>query len=200
MFETFRKTRPGGKGGNPRHPAEELMALLEAARKERIELTAVLTQIETRGAKVTQVGHALEQIEKKAAAAADRLGSLDSRLAGLDERTRAAEDLTKRLDTLSERTAKAEGLMGQITSSTGELTKHREMLQTFSSQALQTQAGVETLKKERIALENMRSEMRHVQADVKQSIDQMAAVKTDLDEMRTGGGQLAQDYARLKDA
>ena len=107
MFETLKRMGPGGKDSKGRHPAEELMALLEASRRERIELTTVLAQVESRGAKVLKVGHALEQVERQAAAAGDRLVELDGRLSGLDDRARAMEDLAKRLEALTERTAKA---------------------------------------------------------------------------------------------
>jgi len=199
MFEALKRMAPGGKSDKGRHPAEELMALLEASRRERIELTAVLAQIESRGAKVLKVGHGLEQVERQAAASGDRLADIDARLGGLDDRTRAIEDLSKRIETLSERTAKAEQLVSQVTSPTGEVTRHREMLQELASQALQAQAAVETLKRDRAALDSMRAEMRLVQADVKQSVDQMGAFKAEIEQVRATGAQLTQDYARLKD-
>jgi len=49
--------------------------------------------------------------------------------------------------------------------SDGELRKHREAVQQLSSQAMQTQASLETLKKERAALEISADSFRGAEAE-----------------------------------
>jgi DNA repair exonuclease SbcCD ATPase subunit len=82
----------------------------------------------------------------------------------------------------------------------GELRKHREAVQQLSSQALQTQATLDTLKKEQVALEELRTRLRESEGELGQTMSQVAAVKTDLDQVRATAANLSQDYGKLRDA
>src|SRR4029453_13501549 len=57
------------------------------------------------------------------------------------------------------------------------LEKHREAVQHLSSQALQTQATLETVKLERAALEELRGQMREADVEGKQSLGASNALK-----------------------
>src|SRR6185295_13229348 len=81
----------------------------------------------------------------------------------------------------------------------GELQKHREAVQHLSSQALGTQATLETLKKERAALEGLRGQLREAEGEVKQSLGQSATLKGELDQIRALASALTQDYARIRE-
>jgi uncharacterized coiled-coil DUF342 family protein len=200
MFESLKKIGAVAKGKAPRNPAAEMQDLLDAAREERVALNALLSQIEMRGSKVKEVGKSLEQVEKKAAAATERLETMTSRFSALDQRVKAADQLEQRIESLSLATTGARELVDDVTAPDGDLQKHREAVQTLSSQILLTQASVDTLKNEREVFEDLRAELRQVQADVKQSVEQTATVKGDFDQMRVLSSQLAQDYSKIRDA
>src|SRR4029453_15483938 len=79
------------------------------------------------------------------------------------------------------------------------LEKHREAVQHLSSQALQTQATLETVKLERAALEELRGQMREADLEVKQSLGAANALKAGLDQIRGIAATLAQDYTRVRE-
>src|SRR5437867_1437323 len=60
----------------------------------------------------------------------------------------------------------------------GELQKHRETVQELSSEALKTQATLETLRKERASLEELRGHLRDAEHEVKQTLSQVHAVRS----------------------
>ena len=72
-------------------------------------------------------------------------------------------------------------------------------MQQLSSQALQTQASLDTLKKERAALEELRGQLREAQNEVKQSLGQAAALKGELDQVRSTATTLTQDYGKIRE-
>ena len=66
----------------------------------------------------------------------------------------------------------------------GELQKHRRQVQQLSSQALETQASVDAIKKERAALEEFRTQLRQSQNEIKQSVDHASSLRGELDQDR----------------
>src|SRR4029079_18780448 len=81
----------------------------------------------------------------------------------------------------------------------GELQKHREAVQHLASQALQTQASLDTLKKEHAALEELRTQLRDSEKEVQQSLSQSNALKGELEQVRSTASALQQDYAKIKE-
>ena len=59
-----------------------------------------------------------------------------------------------------------------------DLQKHRQSVQHLSSQMLQTQAGIDALKREQATLEEARTALRKTQGEVKSTIDAAASVST----------------------
>ena len=81
----------------------------------------------------------------------------------------------------------------------GELQKHKQALQSISSQALQTRASLETLKKDQSALDELRDQLREAQTEIKASHERTEGLKTDFEQLRSMSGQLTTDYTKLKD-
>jgi hypothetical protein len=57
-------------------------------------------------------------------------------------------------------------------------------VQQLSSQALETQASVDALKKERATLEEFRTQLRASQSEIKQSVDHASTLRAELDQVR----------------
>ena len=120
----------------------------------------MLTALTTRSAKLTPLSKQLEQVTEKATTVTDKLDDIARRLAALDDRTQELEEVDKRIQALKDAAARRELTTQKAIGPDGELHKHREAVQHLSSQALQTQAVLDTLKKERTALEELRGQLR----------------------------------------
>ena len=182
MLDAFKIIGGGGKGKAQQVAFDELQALIASAREERGALSEILTQVSLRSTKLTQTQKSLEQVEKKATSSSERLDQLNGRLASLDERTKGMEDVDKRIKHLLEATRQAQQAAEKVVGPEGDLQKHRDAVKQLSSQALETQASLDTLKRERATLEDLRAQLRQTQTDLTQSLESASALKTDLDQ------------------
>src|SRR5688572_6137660 len=186
-------------GGKAQKQAEDLQSLIVAAKEERSALSAMPTQISMRSSKLTQMAKSLEQVDAKAGASVTKLDELAKRLDGLEARAKSLGDVEKRVQTLIETTAQAQQLAQNVLSPDGELEAHRRQVQQLSSQALETQASIDALKRERVTLEEFRNQLRQSETDVKQAVDGAAVLRAELDQVRGVSSQLTQDYGRLRE-
>src|SRR5436190_4295439 len=196
MLEAL-KSLTGGK--STQKSAEELERLIATAREERAAIAEMLMSLQTRSAKLVPMSKSLEQMTEKATTATARLDEIARRLATLDERTRELEDVDKRIQALKEAARQAEQTTEKAIGPDGELRKHREAVQQLSSQALQTQATLDTLKKERAALDELRTKLRASENEVKHAMGQAGTLKGDLEQIRSTAASLTQDYGKLRD-
>ena len=194
MLDAFK-----GLGGKAQKQTDDLQGLIVSAREERSALSAMLTQISMRSAKLQQMGKSLEQVGIKAGAASDRLDELVKRVDGLEERARSFAEIDKRIQGLIDTATQAQQAAEKLVAPDGVLQKHRQSVQQLSSQALETQASIDSLKRERVALEELRTQLRQSQTEIKGTIDGTAALRGELDQVRGTAGQLAQDYAKLRE-
>ena len=185
-------------GGKARQQSEDLQSLITAAKEERSALSAMLTQISMRSSKLAQTGKALEQVDVKAAASVTRLDDLVKRIEGLEERAKGFGEVEKRVQSLIETATQAQQAGEKLMAPDGELQAHRRQVQQLSSQALETQASLDALKKEKATLEEFRHQLRQSQTEIKQSVDGAAALRGELDQVRGTSVQLAQDYSKLR--
>src|SRR3990172_3654040 len=109
--------------------------------------------------------------------------------AAREERSQALNDAARQAEQTTEKAIGPDG----------ELQKHREAVQHLSSQALQTQATLDTLKKERAGLEELRGHLRAAEGEVKLATTQASAVKTELDQIRATATSLTQDYGKIRE-
>src|SRR5688500_13231302 len=140
-------------GGRAQKQTDDLHLLIATAKEERSALSAMLTQVSMRSSKLAQVGKSLEQVDDKAAATAARLDALVARIHDLEERSRTFGDVEKRVQSLLDKASDAQQAAEKLVAPDSELHTHRRQLQQLSSQALETQASIDALKKERATLD-----------------------------------------------
>ena len=189
----------GGSSGKAQKQVDDLQSLIAAAKEERSALSAMLTQISMRSSKLSQMGKSLEQIEQKATTATEKLDEVTKRLNGVEERAKSFNDVEKRVNALIDTATTAQQAAEKLMAPDGELQAHRRQVQQLSSQALETQASVDAIKKERAALEEFRNQLHQAQTEIKSSVDNAATLRGELDQVRGTAGQLNQDYAKLRD-
>src|SRR5438477_2158249 len=144
----------GLTGGNKaQKQSDDLQAVIAAAKEERSALSTMLTQISMRSAKLSQLGKSLEQVDQKAASTTGKLDEIVKRVDSLEDRARAFGEIEKRVQMLIESATQAQLAGEKLMAPDGELQKHRQQVQQLSSQALETQASVDALKRERATLE-----------------------------------------------
>jgi len=198
MLDAF-KNITGGKGKLAQKQRDELELLIASAREERSAISAMLTALTARSAKLAPLGKSLEQVTDKAASVSTHLDEIGKRLTALDDRSKDLSEIDKRIQALKDAARQAEQTTQKALGPDGELQKHREAVQHLSSQALGTQATLDTLKKERAALEELRGHLREAENEVKQSLGQSSTLKAELDQVRSIATSLTQDYARIRE-
>jgi chromosome segregation ATPase len=198
MLDAF-KSLTGGKGKVVQKQTDELGLLIASAREERSAISAMLNTLANRSAKLAPLGKQLEQVTEKATGITDRLDEIAKRLTALDDRTHELEDVDKRIQALKDAAKGAEQTTLKALGPDGELHKHREAVQHMSSQALQTQAILATLKKERAALEELRGHLRESEGDVKQALGHAFTLKSELDQVRATATALQQDFTKIRE-
>src|SRR5499433_2226915 len=126
MLDAF-KTITGAKGNKTaQKQTDELETLIATAREERSAISAMLTALTTRSAKLTPLGKSLEQVSEKASGVTARLDEIAKRLSALDDRTKDLEAIDERIQALKESAKLAEQTTQKALGPDGELQKHRE--------------------------------------------------------------------------
>ena len=159
----------------------------------------MLTALTTRSAKLAPLGKTLEQVTDKAASVATQ-ARRDHQARGGARRPRQRPRGNRQAHPGAEgRRAQAEQTTQKALGPDGELQKHREAVQHLSSQALQTQATLDTLKKERAALEELRVKLRESEHEVKQATLQAGHAQRRARPDPRDGDSLTQDYAKIRE-
>jgi chromosome segregation ATPase len=188
-----------GSTGNKKTQQDELQTLIAQAREERTMLSAMLTQMASGTSKLAQTSKALDQVGQKADAALKRLDDLGQKVGGYEDRARGVEQIEKRIAGLLEQVHEAQRVSEKITAPDGELQKHRLAVSQLASQALENQATIETLRKERSSFEDLRALLKVSTTEVAKSVESVATLKGELDAVRTTGSQLSSEFGRLRD-
>src|SRR6266487_3237817 len=183
MLDAFKNL--GGKSKLVQKQTDELELLIATAREERSAISTMLTALTTRSQKLAPLSKTLEQVTDRATSVTERLDDIAKRLTALDDRTNVLQEIDARIQSLKDAAKHAEQTTQQALGPDGELQKHREAVQHLSSQALGTQATLETLKKERAALDELRGQLREAEGEVKQSLGHASTLKAELDQVRS---------------
>src|SRR5438309_9678866 len=198
MLDAF-KNMTGGRNKQLQTQTTDLETLIATAREERSALSAMITSLTTRGAKLTPLSQSMEQVHEKANGVTARLDDISKRLATVDTQTKLLDAFDKRIKTLDEVLKRIEDTTLKAVGPDGDLRKHRDAVQQLSSQALQTQASLDTLRKEYAALEQMRGQLRDAQAEAKVSLASTTTLKGEFDQVRGVAATLTQDYAKIRE-
>ena len=95
--------------------------------------------------------------------------------------------------------AQAEQTADKLLAPEGDLQKHKQAVQQLASQAIQTTANLDALKKEQKALNQLREDLRLAQVMVKDSGERTASLKGDFDKLCAVATQLQGEHSRMKD-
>jgi len=162
----------------------------------------MLTQVALRTAKLPETATLLLQADAKAEQVTGSIDALTRSFEELQQQAKALGDVEKRVQALAATTSHAEARAERLVAADGSLEQHRRDVQQLSAQARETADHVETLKRERAALEEFRTHLRQSHEemkDIRQSVDQATDLKGELDQLRAVAGQLGQDYGKLRD-
>src|SRR5437868_10214477 len=143
MLDAFKSLTAGKK--HVQEQATELETLIATAREERSAISAMLTALTTRSQKLMPLSKSIDQVSERATAVTTRLDEITNRLTAIDDRAREIDAIDKRIQALKDAARQAEQSTQKAVGPDGELQKHREAVQQLSSQALQTQASIDTL-------------------------------------------------------
>jgi methyl-accepting chemotaxis protein len=102
------KNLTGGKTKLVQKQTDELELLVAAAREERAAISAMLTTLTTRSQKLAPLGKALEEMTDRVTGVTQRLDDVAARLALVDDRTKALEEVDVRIQALKDAAHQAE--------------------------------------------------------------------------------------------
>ncbi len=188
-----------GSQGKNKNQTDELQALIAQAREERTMLSAMLTQMAGGTSKLAQPRTARDPGGQTAAAALKRLDDLGTKVTGYEDRSKGLEQIEKRIAALLEQVHEAQRVSEKITAPDGELQKHRLAVNQLASQALENQATIETLRKERSSFEDLRQLLKVSTTEVARSVETVGTLKGELDAIRSTGSQLTGEFQRIRD-
>ena len=180
MFDVFKDRAADSKRQSVLDERHELQQLIETARAERAAMDETLLWLRARSANLMPIGKSLEHITENVVGVVTKIEEIDKRLAGLDGRTRGVEELDGHIQSLKDAATRAEQSVQKAIRPDGELEKHREAVEQLSSQAQRTHASLSTLRIEHAALEELRSQLRTAQTEIKQSVDHAGALESEL--------------------
>jgi chromosome segregation ATPase len=188
-----------GSPANKNQQKDELQALVAQAKEERAALSAMLTQMAGGTSKLAQTSKALEQVGQKADVALKRLDELTHKVGGYEDRAKGLEQIEKRIAAMLDQVHEAQRVSEKITAPDGELQKHRLAVNQLASQALENQATIETLRKERTSFEDLRVQLKASTTEVAKSVETVTTLKSELDAIRSVGAQLTGEFQRIRE-
>jgi len=194
MLEAFKKsTKPA------RNQGEELEALIAACREERAALSTMLTQMQLQSTKLATSGKSLQEVDEKAGHALLRLDEVMDRLATTDSRARELETIDSRIGGLTESVRQANEVTSRLIAPGGELHQHRQAIDTLSSHAQAALATVDALKRDRSVLDELRDQVQQSQSEVRESRDECGQIKAELESLRGDAAGLSQEMIRTRE-
>lgn len=197
MLESFRNRAAGSDREVVVEERQAIERLIKTARAERAAMDETLLELRARSTSLTPIAKLLEHIVDKVTGATTKVDAIGERLAALDGRTRELEQLDGQIQRLRDVAKQAEQSVQAAISPNGELEKHWEAVKQLSSHAVQTQASLSTLRIEHTALEELRGQLRTAQTEVRQSVDQVGALESELEQIRGLASSLTEDWARV---
>ncbi len=169
MLGVFKKTNASNLA---REQTEELQALIDTAREERVSLNAMLTRIEVHGKELTRVNRSIQDVNDRATGAQATLGELMKRMSAIEVRSHDFEKIDSKI----------------------------QALDNSVDQAAQTTADFEALKKEQSSFNQLRQELQQTQKRMQNAAQETAAVKGEFDSLREAASSLRGEQSRVEDA
>ena len=152
------------------------------------------------GKKLTPVSTSLQQVNERATDAQSKLEDLTTRMSAIEARSKGFEQIETKIRSLGDSVTQAEETADRLLAPDGELKKHKQAVEQLSSQAIQTTAALDALKKEQTTLRQLREELQQAQNHVKESADETASITGDFDKLRGMASQLQGEHGQINDA
>jgi chromosome segregation ATPase len=166
--------------------AEDLDTQIARAHDVRQTLEALVTLAQANVAQIPEVNASMEDGARRAAELNQRLEALAARVDDLENIRRQAQTVEARVVALEERVQQALARESQVD-------EHRSAIDQLVSLARTAGANVEELKKESVAFIEIETRLPRLRNEFQPLFDQQAALKNDLDALRTGIVTLTQD-------
>jgi len=191
-MDLFRKLMNGGDGQRGAI-AGDLETQIARAQEERRALEALVTFAQEHLAQLPQVNASLEETESQAAVIGQRLESLAARVDDLENIRRQTQAVETRVLALEGIVQKAEERFLQALARETQLDEHRSAVEQLVSLGQNAIAQLEALKQGSAALMQLEERFPRLRKEFQPLLDQQAALRNDLDLLRTGIVALAQD-------
>jgi len=179
----FRKLMNGGEAVAV---AEDLDTRIARAHDVRQALEALVTLAQGHLAKIPEVNGSMEEGERRAADLVQRLDTLASRVNDFETIRRQTQTFETRVVALEERVEQALARERQID-------EHRSAIEQMVSLASNAGDTLERLKQESAAFIELEGRLPGLRKEFQPLFDQQAALKNDLDALRTGLVTLTQE-------
>jgi chromosome segregation ATPase len=186
-------------GGERKQAHDELRALLFQARSERAALRTMLDQATGTSEKLARTTQALDELAAKTDGMTQQVARLAEMTTAFDQRTKGFEKLEARVDELLHQVADAKRVSQSFVADDGDLQQHRQAMEALSAQARGAQATVVALRQEGEKFEGLRTLLQHTTAEVEQSAGGLAALKSEIDALRSSEVDLRTQMQDLRE-
>jgi chromosome segregation ATPase len=184
-------------GTKAKKRTDELNAIVIAARHERDALDALFEQLDGRRGRLAEVSTTVEHVRDKAIDASEQLAAIVARIADLDQRLAGFEVIGTQVEEMRDIVRQAQHAAALMSDSGGQLQTHREAMAQLAAEYRQTRAAIEALGVERQLVTDAHQELQRSHADLRGAVDQAAAIKRELEQLRSQSSSLANDQAAI---
>ena len=173
--------------------AEDLDTQIARAQDVRLALEALVTIAQAHIDQMPGVNASLQETDRRAADIGERLDSLAARVDDVENVRRQAQAAESRVVAMEERVQQA---LARET----HVEEHRAAIEQLVSLGKAAFANLEGLKQEGAAFMQLEERLPRLRKEFQPLLDQQAALKNDLDQLRTGIVTLAQDAETGREA
>jgi DNA repair exonuclease SbcCD ATPase subunit len=173
--------------------AEDLDTQIARAQDVRLALEALVTIAQKHIDQLPRMNASLEDTDRRAAGIGERLETLAARMDDFENVRRQTQAAESRVGVLEERVQQA---LARET----HLEEHRVAVEQLISLGQAASANLEALKTEGAAFMQLEERLPRLRKEFQPLVDQQAALKNDLDQLRTGIATLAQDAETGREA
>ena len=180
--------------------AGDLNAQIERAQYERQALEALVASAQAHLAQLPKVNASLEETERRATGIGQQIESLVARVEDLENIQRQTKAAEVRILALEGMAQTAETRFQQALARETQVEEHKSAIEQLVSLGRSTAAQLDGLKQESVALKHLEDRLPRLRKEFQPLLDQQAALKNDIDLLRTGIAGLAQDAETGREA
>src|SRR5439155_278787 len=187
MLDAF-KNITSGKGKLVQQQSDELEQLIATAREERSAISAMLTSLTTRSAKLTPLGKSLEQVSEKASSVTAMLDEIAKRLSALTEDYTRIREISRES---REDTTAAMTTVKEVEAKLGPLARLHELSQSTEERLTTLNALAEHVTHKAKALESQQQAVEHAVVQANRVNEMVWAMDVQIAKLNEGMKQVA---------